>query len=89
RKIAAIVTIENMLTGLFGVIPGIFLGQLLAKIFISTYASEMFTMDAWIFPETYMLTIVGILLILLLSEIPGIRYINHLDLARVTKERVT
>lgn len=51
QKIAATVTIENMLTGLFGIIPGMFLGQLLAIYFISIYTSELFIMDAVIFPE--------------------------------------
>ena len=46
-------------------------------------------MDLIIFPQTYVMTVGIVILIMLISQIPGIRNANRLDLAQVTKEQVS
>jgi len=85
-QIASMVTIENLTSWILGTMIGLPLGRWLAGYFVQLYETEMFHMQAVIFPKTYMWTILGILLTVLVSQIPGIRYLSKLDLASATKE---
>ncbi len=85
-EIAAMVTIENLSTWLIGTIIGLPIGRHLADYFVQLYTSEAFHMQTVIFRETYAWTVVGILAAVLISQIPGIRYLATLDLASATKE---
>ena len=84
-RIAAMITIENLLLGLAGLIPGILLGYVLALYFFSLFQTDMLSFDLVIFPRTYLLTIGLIIAIMLVSQLPSIRQINRLDLAKETK----
>ncbi|MDH7480405.1 MAG: FtsX-like permease family protein [Armatimonadota bacterium] len=85
-KIAAMVTIENLSTWVAGTIIGLPIGRQLADYFVKLYTSEAFHMQTVIFSRTYAWTLVGILAAVLISQIPGIRYLMTLDLASATKE---
>lgn len=87
RSLTAVITLENMLVGSIGIAFGIFLGQFLGDILLDLYESEFISFDAVIRPTTYLLAAAGIYVVMLASEVPGIRYITHLDLAKVTKEQ--
>jgi putative ABC transport system permease protein len=86
-RIAAMLTIENIWLGLVGVIPGIPLGYLLALFLFSLFESDMMTFDPVIFVRTYVLTVILIVAIMLVSQIPGIRHLNRMNLAQVIKEQ--
>jgi putative ABC transport system permease protein len=88
-RIAAMFTIENLLLGLAGIIPGIPLGYVLALYLFSLFQTDMMTYNLVIFPRTYLMTIGLVILIMLISQMPGIRQTNRLDLARVVKEQTT
>ena len=85
-QIAWMVTIENLSTWAVGTMVGVPFGRWLAGYFVRLYESEMFHMQAVVFPRTYLWTVLGILLTVLVSQIPGIRYLSKLDLASATKE---
>ena len=87
--IAGMITIENMILGLAGLIPGIVLGYGLAVYFFSLFQGDMFSMDLVIFPSTYALTAGIVVLVVLLSQIPGLRNASRLDLAQVVKEQAS
>jgi ABC-type antimicrobial peptide transport system permease subunit len=53
------------------------------------WESDLFSLELAVFGRTYAIAVIGMLLVLLLSQIPGIRHVNRLNLARVTKEQVT
>ena len=88
-RIAAMITIENIVLGLTGVIPGIPLGYYLAVFMMSLVQSDMMNFYLAIFPRTYLMTVGMVILIMLLSQLPGIRNVNRMDLARVIKEQAT
>jgi putative ABC transport system permease protein len=88
-RITAMITIENVLLGLAGIIPGIPLGYYLAVYFFSLFQGDMLSYNLVIFPRTYLLTVGLVMLIMVVSQIPGIRNINRLNLAQVTKEQAT
>ncbi|MBA7626341.1 hypothetical protein ES703_33787 [subsurface metagenome] len=88
-RIAAMATIENLLLGLAGLIPGIILGYALALYFFSLLQTDVFSFDLVIFSRTYVLTAGLVILIMLISQLPGIRQVNRLNLSQVIKEQVT
>jgi len=89
RRITAMITIENLLLGMGGIIPGIPLGYALALLLFRLFQSDMMSYNLVIFPRSYLLTVGLIILIMVVSQIPGIRHINRLNLAQVTKEQGT
>jgi len=88
-KIVAMLTTENLLLGALGLIPGLPLGYGLAAYFFSLFQTDIFSFELVIFTRTYLLAIGLVILIVLLSQIPGIRQLNRIDLARVIKEQET
>jgi putative ABC transport system permease protein len=88
-RIAGMITVENLLLGLAGLIPGILLGYGLTLYFFGLMQTDMFSFDLVIFPTTYVLTAGVVILIMLISQLPGIRQVNRLNLAQMTKEQAT
>jgi len=88
-RIASMITIENLILGMVGIIPGIPLGYLIAIYLFRLFQADIMTFYLVVYPKTYFWTIALIIAILLISQIPGIRHINRLDLARVIKEQST
>lgn len=88
-RINAMITIENLLLGLGGLLPGIVLGYAIALYFFSLFQGDMFAFDLVIFPRTYFLTVGIVILIVLVSQIPSIRSLGRLNLASVTKEQAS
>jgi putative ABC transport system permease protein len=89
RRITAMITIENLLLGIGGIIPGIPLGYALALLLFRLFQSDMMSYNLVIFPRSYLLAVGLIILIMVVSQIPSIRHINRLNLAQVTKEQAT
>ncbi len=89
RRIDMMVTIENLILGLAGLVPGIVMGYLLAWYFFSLFQGDMFSMDLIILPRTYILTVGIVIAIMLISQAPSIRTVNRLNLAQVTKEQAS
>jgi putative ABC transport system permease protein len=87
RQLAVMTTIENVLTACLGLLIGIPLGYAECLWFIRLYQSETVTLELIIYPRTYVLVVIGAVLVVLLSQIPALRWINRLDLAKATKER--
>lgn len=85
-QIAYMLTIENLSTWLVGTIIGVPFGCWLAASFFVLWQTESFHPRLQIFTATYVLTVVGILATVLVSQLPGIRYLNRLNLASATKE---
>jgi putative ABC transport system permease protein len=84
-RIARLVLVETVLLWLITLIPGLLLGTWANAAFISTYNGEMFSVPAYISPVSYAITAAGVLIVMLLSTLPAIRRINHLNLAEATK----
>jgi putative ABC transport system permease protein len=83
---ARMVWVENLIAYVCGMIVGLPVGSWLADRFVHLYESESFSMQTAIFARTYWLTAVGILAAVLLAQLPGLRYIRGIELARATKD---
>jgi putative ABC transport system permease protein len=87
--VTSLVTLENLILGGLGIALGLPLGKQLALSFFDLVQSEEFTMTATLYPSTYLVTSLGLLVVLLVSQIPSLRYISHLNLASATKDWTT
>lgn len=89
RRIAALITGENLLLTLLGIVPGLIVGYYVASWFMHSYTSDMFTFDLAMNPITPVLSAVAMVVVALLSAWPAVRTVDRLDLATVVRERST
>lgn len=87
RTIGMMVTAQNLLLTLIGLVPGLIFGWVLAWVFMQSFSSDMFTFELYISPLTFVLTAIAILIVGLLSQWPALRAVSRLDLGRIARER--
>jgi putative ABC transport system permease protein len=91
--IVGMITVENLLTALLGVMLGLPLGRALVEGFFraaqTEEQTELFSMKVVVHPQTYILAAVAIVVVVLISQLPAIRQISRLNLAQATKERIS
>lgn len=86
-KISAMTTLENVIFGILALVPGFILGLAVASYAINLQNSEFFSLKLAVYPSSYWLVAIGILIILLLCQIPSLRYVKGVELAEATKQR--
>lgn len=86
-KISAMTTLENVIFGLLAIVPGILLGIAVGRYAMSLQQTDFMTLTLVVYPSSYIIVGVGIIVILLLCQIPSLRYVKRVELARATKER--
>lgn len=88
-RISAMITLENLILGIAGLVVGIPVGYAVTLYLVSFFQTDMFSFELIFYYRTYLITTGIIVIIMLLSQLPGIRSLNRLDLAKVTKEQVS
>lgn len=86
-KISAMTTLENVIYGLLSIVPGCFLGVVVARYAMSLQSNDLFTLTLVVNPSSYILVSVGIIVILLICQVPSLQYVKRVELATATKER--
>lgn len=81
--------VETAIIDIIGIAMGVSLGYMTAKLFFESFQSEMYYMPFIIFGRTYIFTALATFVILLLSLLPGIRYVARMEIEKVTKEIVS
>jgi putative ABC transport system permease protein len=84
-RIARLVLVETGILWAITLIPGLLLGWWANRAFVASFSGDLFTMLAYISPASFVWTAAGVLLTMLISTLPAIRHITHLNLAEVTK----
>ena len=87
RTLARMITAENVLMTLIGIGPGLLIGYELARVFMAQFSSDQFQFELQMRPSTLVLSAVAILIVALLSQLPGLRAVRRLDVAEVVRER--
>jgi len=85
-RLAVILSLENLLTGLLGVAIGIPLGCYITNYFMAQFEMDIYSMSAMVYPRSYIIACVSALIILFVSQIPAIRQVFRLSLPTVTKD---
>lgn len=85
--ISRLITGENVLLTLIGVVPGLLFGYAFAYEGLATYSSDLFKWDLYIRPTTYIFTVLAILIAALVSQRPVLKAVQRIDIATVVRER--
>jgi len=87
RRMATLIMGENVLLVSLGIVPGLIVGYLAAAWMMSTYTSDMIKFNLEMRPSTLVLSALAMIVVALLSVIPGIRTVGRLNVAEVVRER--
>ena len=87
RKLASLITGENLLLTTLGIVPGLIVGYGVAALFMQSYSSDMFTFKLDMNTSTLVFSSLAMLIVALLSVLPAIRTVRRLDIAKVVRER--
>jgi putative ABC transport system permease protein len=87
RRIARLITAENLAVTVVGIVPGLALGWLAADAFLGTYSTDQISFDLVLRWYTPLLAAAIIVVVALLSQRPGLRAVARLDVAQVVRER--
>jgi putative ABC transport system permease protein len=87
RRLARMIAGENLLVVAIGIVPGLLLGYLVAKSFMASFSSDLFSFDLAIHPMTLVWSALAMIVVALISQWPGLRAVRRLDLASVLRER--
>jgi putative ABC transport system permease protein len=86
-QINRMMTVENLLLTVLGIPIGLGLGYLVAVGFMSSFSSDLFSFDLDMNPLTLLWTSLAVLLVALVSQVPGLRAVRRLDIAEVVRQR--
>jgi putative ABC transport system permease protein len=87
RTLARMITAENVLVTLLGIAPGLIAGYVVADLFLASFSSDQFSFDLEMRTSTLVLSSVAIVVVALLSQIPGLRAVRRMDVAEIVRER--
>lgn len=87
RTLAGLVGGENLIIAGFGVIPGLILGVIGAKLLLASYSNDQFTLDLVVNPWTLVAASLAIMLVAVISQWPGLRAIKRMNIAQTVRER--
>lgn len=87
RTISGLVTGENVLLTIVGVVVGLVLGYAVAAEFMASFSSDLFSFNLRVRPTTFILTAGAVLVVGLLSQWPALRAVGRLELGRIVRER--
>jgi putative ABC transport system permease protein len=85
--LARMITVENVLITGIGIVPGLLIGYELARVFMGQFSYDWFSFEVQARSSTFVLSAAAILVVALLSQLPGLRAVKRLDVASVVRER--
>ncbi|MEW6555207.1 MAG: FtsX-like permease family protein [Actinomycetota bacterium] len=86
-KASLSLTLENVMMGLLGLIPGYIAARFVMVQAMKLYETDLFAFTPAISVWTFVITGVMVIVLMVLSEFPSLRHIHRLDLAQSTKRR--
>ncbi len=90
RRLAArLVAGENLLLTALALPLGLLAGRQLASWFMATYETQGYHWSLQLRPATPLIAAAAVLLAAALAQVPALRSIRHIDIARVVRERST
>ncbi len=87
RTLARLITGENMLLTVLGIVPGLIVGYFSARVFMAMFSSDLFSFDLAMRPTTPVFVALALLVAALLSQWPVLRAVDRVDVAKVVRER--
>lgn len=85
REITRMVTVENLASTLLGILVGVPAGLAGARGLTELWQTESFSIDFYISPRTFIVSIVFTLVLVVVCQIPALRSIASMNLAQMTR----
>ena len=86
-RLARLLTGETLLVTALGLAPGLLLGWLAARGALASFSSEQFTLELVTTPWLFAVAATGLLGAALIAQLPGLRALRRMQIARVVRER--
>lgn len=86
-ELSRMITAENVLLTVAGILPGLVVGYLAALEFMASFSSDLFSFELHVQPMTFVFTAAGILLAAIVSQAPVLRTVRRIEIATVVRER--
>ncbi|GAA0580550.1 FtsX-like permease family protein [Actinomadura livida] len=87
RRLARLVTAENLLVVAAGIVPGLVVGRIAAGAFLGAFDSDLMAFHTEIRPATYAWSALAVLAVAHLAQRPGLRGLARMDLGGLVRER--
>ena len=87
RTIARLITTENLVVAMLGIVPGVLLGLVGGRAMMATYTTDQFAFAFMVAPTTVVVSVLALLAVAAASQLPGLRSLSRLDLAQTVRER--
>ena len=87
RSISRYITTENLLVTAMGIPIGLVVGYYAAKTAMASFSSDLFAFDLYVRPTTFVWASLAILVVALISQVPGLRAIRRISIPQIVKER--
>lgn len=87
EMLARLVRVENLVNVLIGIVPGLIAGYFVAVVFMASFGSDQFNFDLQMRTSTLVLSAAAIVVVALISQIPGLRALRRIDVAKIIRER--
>ncbi len=84
-EIARTITWETMVVTIAGMIPAVPLGWQAADWLMKNYQTDFYGLISYIAPRSYILAVVGVIIVVLLAQVPGLRRVRKADLGYLSK----
>jgi putative ABC transport system permease protein len=78
---------ENLLLGILSVLPGMLLGYYVSVLLGKFFSTDLFALEVIIYPRTYLISIAGVFIFILLAQWANRKNIFGLDMVEVLKNR--
>ncbi|MGQ4914585.1 MAG: ABC transporter permease [Candidatus Asgardarchaeia archaeon] len=92
KKLASIITIENLLMSGLGIILGLIFGYFVTlqyiNVLVQEFSGKLFYFELYVNPQDLTTIIIAILLTAVISELPSLRHIAKMNIAKMAKEAV-
>lgn len=88
-QLARMISSENLLMTLLGIIPGIVAGIVGGNALMRSFSSDLFQLDLVIRPATVLIAAAAIVAVAAVSQWPSLRAVRRLDIAAIVRERDT
>ncbi|MCB0828100.1 MAG: ABC transporter permease [Solirubrobacterales bacterium] len=85
--LARLVRAENLINVAIGIVPGLIVGYAAAAGFMASFGSDQFNFDLQMRGSTLVLSAVAIVIVALISQIPGLRALRRINVATIIRER--
>lgn len=87
KTISRLITTENLIVAVMGIPIGLVAGYYLSKAALGTFSSDMFSFDLYVRPTTFVWASLAIVVVALVSQIPGLRAVRRISIPQIIKER--